>query len=66
VMGYDPESKRMRVESIHKGYDFGDVQSKTGFELLRAPEVIETPEPTANELGILRSEVDPNRYIIGR
>lgn len=66
VMGYDPESKRMRAESIHKGYTFDDVQENTGFELLRAPEVVETPEPTAEELRILREEVDPNRYIIGR
>ena len=66
VMGYDPESKRMRVESIHKGFTFEDVQEKTGFELLKAPEVVETPEPTAEELRILREEVDPNRYIIGR
>ncbi|NPV60099.1 MAG: 3-oxoacid CoA-transferase [Actinobacteria bacterium] len=66
VMGFDPESKRMRVESIHKGYSFDDVQENTGFELLRAPEVVETPEPTEEELRLLRDEVDPNRYIIGR
>ena len=66
VMGFDPESKRMRVESIHKGHGFEDVQSKTGFELLKAPHLIETPEPTTEELRILREEVDPNRYIIGR
>lgn len=66
VMGYDPETKRMRAESIHKGFSFDDVQENTGFELLRAPEVVETPEPTTEELRILREEVDPNRYIIGR
>jgi len=66
VMGYDPESKRMRVESVHKGYTFDDIQENTGFELLKAPEVIETPEPTERELTLLREEVDPNRYIIGR
>ena len=66
VMGYDPESKRMRVESIHKGHSFKDVQDNTGFELLQAPKVVETPEPTPDELRILREEVDPNRYIIGR
>ena len=66
VMGYDPETKRMRVESIHKGFTFDDVQENTGFELLKAPEVVETIEPEAEELRILREEVDPNRYIIGR
>jgi len=66
VMGFDPESKRMRVESIHKGFSFDDVQENTGFELLKAPEVVETPEPTDEELCLLREEVDPNHYIIGR
>ncbi len=66
VMGYDPESKRMWVESIHKGFSFDDVQENTGFELLKAPKVVETQEPTAEELRILREEVDPKRYIIGR
>jgi glutaconate CoA-transferase subunit B len=66
VMGFDPDSKRLRVESIHKGFSFDDVQENTGFELLRAPEVVETPDPTAEELRLLREEVDPNHYIIGR
>ncbi|MDY6796394.1 MAG: CoA-transferase [Actinomycetota bacterium] len=66
VMGYDPETKRMRVESVHKGHTFEEVQENTGFTLLKAPEVIETPEPTEEELEVLREEVDPNRYIIGR
>ena len=66
VMGYHPESKRMQVESIHHGYTFDDVQKNCGFELLKAPEVRETPPPTDEELHILRTEVDPHRYIIGR
>jgi glutaconate CoA-transferase subunit B len=66
VMGYDPETKRLQVESIHKGHSFKEVQENTGFELLKSSKVVETPEPTPEELRILREEVDPNRYIIGR
>jgi glutaconate CoA-transferase subunit B len=66
ILGYDPESKRMRVESIHHGFTFENVQENCGFELLKAPKVGETPPPTAEELNILRTEVDPQRYIIGR
>jgi acyl CoA:acetate/3-ketoacid CoA transferase beta subunit len=66
VMGFDPDSKRMMVESVHKGYTFDKVQENTGFDLLKVAEVVETPEPTAEELRILREEVDPNHYIIGR
>jgi len=66
VMGYDEETKRMRVESVHHGYTFEDVQDNAGFELLKAREIVETPAPTKEELEILRTKVDPKRYIIGR
>ena len=66
VLGYDEETKRMRVESIHPGYDFNGVQENCGFPLLKAKEIFTTPAPTEEELEILRTQVDPNRYIIGR
>jgi glutaconate CoA-transferase subunit B len=66
IMGYDEKTKRMRVESIHQGYTFEQVQENCGFPLLKAEEIIKTPPPTKNELEILRNQVDPNRYIIGR
>ena len=65
-MGYDPETCRMRVESLHPGVTFERVQENTGFELLQAPHVRETAPPEDEELRILREEVDPYRYIIGR
>ncbi|MRR36419.1 3-oxoacid CoA-transferase, partial [bacterium] len=33
---------------------------------LKAQQITETEPPTEAELKILREEVDPNRYIIGR
>jgi len=66
VLGYDEKTKRMRVESIHQGFAFEDVQKNCGFPLLKAEKIVVTPAPTADELRILRTEVDPQRYIIGR
>ena len=66
VMGFDEASKRMQVESLHPGVRYEQVQENTGFELLRAPDVEETEPPREEELHILREEVDPYRYIIGR
>ncbi len=34
LMGYDPASKRMRVESLHPGVTAQDVRNNTGFEML--------------------------------
>jgi len=66
VIGFDDETKRMRVESVHQGVTREKVVESTGFELLWAPAASETPPPTENELRVLREEVDPYRYIIGR
>jgi len=66
ILGYDEETKRMRVESIHHGFDFSDVQNNCGFQLMKARQVVETPPPTAPELELLRREVDPEGYIIGK
>jgi glutaconate CoA-transferase subunit B len=66
VLGYDEKTKRMRVESIHQGLALEDVQKNCGFPLLKAEKIVVTAAPTADELRILRTEVDPNRYIIGR
>ena len=66
VMDFEPESKRMRIISINQGYSEKDVLDNCGFELLKAPKIIETFPPTDEELRILRDEVDPLKLVIGR
>jgi len=64
LMGYDPQSRRMRVESLHPGVSVDDVRSNTGFDMLFADNLTVTPEPSAEELRVLREEVDPAGMII--
>lgn len=66
VMGYHPETKRMQVLSLHPGVSLERVRENTGFELTVAEPLGTTAPPTAESLRILREEVDPHRYIIGR
>ena len=66
LMGYDPQTKRMRVESLHPGVTKQDVIDNTGFEMLFIEPLQITPEPTDEELHILREEVDPEGVIIGK
>jgi len=66
IMGFDETSKRMKVLNINPGYTRKDIQENCGFELLWAEKLIDTDPPHADELRILRDEVDPDRYIIGR
>jgi glutaconate CoA-transferase subunit B len=66
VMDFEPISKRMRIISVNPGYSVKDVQDNCGFELLKADNISDTQPPTDEELRILREEVDPYRYVIGR
>src|SRR5437764_10653676 len=66
VMGYHDETKRMEVLSLHPGLSLEQVQANTGFTLGVREPLQTTQPPTDEELRLLREEVDPFRYIIGR
>jgi glutaconate CoA-transferase subunit B len=66
VLGYDDATKRMQVESLHPGVTLEQVRSRTSFELLVREPLETTLPPSDEQLCVLREEVDPWRYIIGR
>jgi glutaconate CoA-transferase subunit B len=66
VLGYHEETRRMMVLSLHPGVSLEQVRKATGFELETRSPLAETTPPSEQELCILREEVDPHRYIIGR
>lgn len=66
VMDFEPQSKRMRIIAVNPGYSEKMVQDNCGFELLKAGKITENHPPTAVELDILRNQIDPYRYVIGR
>ncbi len=66
VMGYHPDSKRMQVLSLHPGVTLDQVKQNTSFALEVADNLGVTPAPAPAELDVLRTEVDPHRYILGR
>ncbi len=66
VMGFDEKTRAMRIDALHPGVDVEKVQSETGFELIVPDEIGRTEPPTAEDLRILRDEVDPLKLVIGR
>ena len=66
ILGYGEKSRRMRLESLHPGVSVEKVQENTGFALEIPDQVALTPEPTAEALKLLREQVDPLRYVIGK
>src|SRR5262249_12846576 len=66
ILGYHEHTKRMQVQSVHPEVRLALGQEATEFELgVREPLSVTAP-PTEEELRILRDQVDPHRYIIGR
>jgi glutaconate CoA-transferase subunit B len=65
VMGFDAESKRMKLVSTHPGVTVKEVVENTGFKLLVPERVPVTGEPNGEELRLLREELDPNKIVIG-
>ena len=63
IMGFDEETKAMRLESLHPGVSVEEVNEKTGFELLIPDDVPVTDPPREEELSVLRS-LDPDRRFL--
>jgi glutaconate CoA-transferase subunit B len=64
LLGFDPESKRMRIEALHPGVSLEAVRENTGFPLEQAASVTVTEPPSADELEQLRA-LDPERRFLG-
>ncbi len=61
VMDFDPDSKRMRLKSVHPGVSVEQVQTATGFELLMATDSVpETRPPTCEQVRLSREVIDPD------
>ena len=63
LFGFDPESRRMRLEALHQGVSVDDVKAATGFEVLVSDQLTTTKPPSDEELGILRM-LDPARQFL--
>jgi glutaconate CoA-transferase subunit B len=64
LLGFDPATRRMRIEATHPGVAIDAIRAETGFELGVAPEVVLTEPPSDDELATLRA-LDPERRFLG-
>ncbi len=55
---------RMRLAATHPGVTVDEVVENTGFELIIPENVPVNDPPSAEELRLLREEIDPDRYYI--
>jgi glutaconate CoA-transferase, subunit B len=56
----------MRLEAVHPGVTVEDVRAATGWDLQVAADLATTPDPTAEELRLVREELDPDGVYVKR
>jgi len=66
VYDFDPATCRMRLYSLHPGVTVDDVRANSGFEIEIPKSYGESPTPTAEELRLLREEIDPLGMVLGK
>jgi len=58
ILDFDTPDHRMRLQSVHPGVTVDEVIHATGFELVIPDDVPYTPEPTAEQITLLRERID--------
>ncbi|MFC1942001.1 CoA-transferase subunit beta [Chloroflexota bacterium] len=66
IYGFDEETKRLKLISLHPDISVSDVIENSGFEIIIPDKFEISPEPTAEHLRILREEVDPAGIVLGK
>ncbi|WP_457557525.1 CoA-transferase subunit beta [Candidatus Harpocratesius sp.] len=65
VYGFQPDTKRMYLESLHPGVDVSEINANSSFEIIIPENYAITPEPTKEEVALLK-ELDPTGMAIGK
>jgi acyl CoA:acetate/3-ketoacid CoA transferase beta subunit len=65
ILDFDPESKRMRLVSIHPGITLEDVLENMNFRPIVPDDLPTTELPTAEQIRLIREEIDPEGMYAG-
>ncbi len=66
IYGFDEETKRLKLISLHPGVSVDEVNEQSNFDVIVPDEVEISPEPTKQHLRILREEIDPASIVLGK
>jgi glutaconate CoA-transferase, subunit B len=63
VYGFDDDTKRIRLLTVHPGVTVEEIRANSGFEVAVADQLTTSPAPTDQERRVLR-EIDPTGLLI--
>jgi len=65
IFGFHPETRELMILSVHPGVTLDEVRSTMGFAPLVSDPVPATEPPAAEQLRLIREEIDPDRMYMG-
>jgi glutaconate CoA-transferase subunit B len=65
IFGFDPVSKKMKLESVHPSSTLEDVLDTMGFSPIVPEHVPTTAPPTPEQIRVIREEIDPEGMYAG-
>jgi glutaconate CoA-transferase subunit B len=54
LLDFEPQTKHMRLRQVQPGVSVADVREATGFPLLLGDDITELPQPSAEEIAMIR------------
>jgi glutaconate CoA-transferase subunit B len=66
ILGFDPETRRMRIEQLFPGVGVDDIRREVAFEIGVADDLAPAPRPTLEQLNLLRVRIDPEGVYVKR
>ncbi len=66
IYEFDAATKRLKLLSLHPGVSVADVKDNSSFEIIIPDKIGISPEPTEEDLRVLREEIDPAGIVIGK
>jgi glutaconate CoA-transferase subunit B len=64
VFSFNERSKRLELMSLHPGVHIDEVTENSQFEILVPDNIMTSPEPSDEQLRILRQQIDPEGIIL--
>ena len=66
IYGFNEQSKRVELVSLHEGQTVETIQENSGFDIIIPNKYETSPKPPAEYLKILREEIDPTGIVLGK
>lgn len=66
VYGFDEKTKKLKLISLHPNASVDEIKENSSFDIMLPDKIEKSPEPSKQDLKILREEIDPAGIVLGK